>query len=95
MACSRLISSFFLVWLVAGLTVVQCAETESDNATVDPYDEQIERAFLIVHKKIFEPDVVIGKNMTVIVSIYNAGGRWAFSKLTHQALLYTAAVKKA
>lgn len=76
MALSGRSSSLFLLCLVVGLTAVHCAEADVADG-VDPYDDQIERAFLIVHKKIFEPDVVIGKNMTVIVSIYNAGGRYA------------------
>lgn len=72
---ARLSSSLLVLWLVVGLAAVQCADIEATDDNVDPVDDQIERAFLLVHKKIFEPDVVIGKNITVIVSIYNAGGR--------------------
>ena len=64
-----------LLCLICSASVAISQESDSTEASDDDYEEQVEKAFLIVRKKVFEPDVVIGRNITVTISIYNAGNR--------------------
>ena len=77
MARARSQWNLLILWLVLSAVYVQCLDAEDTGSTDEEYEEPVERAFLIVRKKIFEPDVILGKNMTVVVSIYNAGNRHA------------------
>ena len=74
----RLEKALLLLCLLATVPAFRAQDTDDSSADDDEdYEEPVQKGFLIVRKKIFEPDVILGKNMTVIVSIYNAGNRSA------------------
>ena len=72
---ARLSGILLLLWLVCSVSMLHAQESEEGVSGDEEYEEPVEKGFLIVRKKIFEPDVILGKNMTVTISIYNAGTR--------------------
>lgn len=72
-----------LLWLACAAQLNRALEVEDTDVSDDEYEEPVEKAFLIVRKKIFEPEkVVLGKNVTVVISVYNAGNRQATQAFT-------------
>ena len=61
-----------LLCLAAGGTAH--AQDDVEDASDDSFDI-IEKAFLLVRHKIDTVDLVLGKNTSVLVEIYNAGNR--------------------
>ena len=51
------------------------AQDDVEDTSDDSFDI-IEKAFLLVRHKIDTVDLVLGKNTSVLVEIYNAGNRW-------------------
>ena len=62
-----------LLCLAAGGTAH--AQDDLEDASDDSFDT-VEKAFLLVRHKIDTVDLVLGKNTSVLVEIYNAGNRY-------------------
>lgn len=72
---TRLAAAALLLGLLLCRIPVLNAQEDVEDASSgeEEYEEPVERGFLIVRKKIFEPDVILGKNVTVVISVHNAG----------------------
>lgn len=71
------VAALLLGLLLCTVPVLNAQEDVEDASSgEEEYEEPVERGFLIVRKKIFEPDVILGKNVTVVISVHNAGNRW-------------------
>lgn len=78
--------------LVAALLCVAAggsanAQDDVDDASDDFFDI-IEKAFLLVRHKIDTVDLVLGKNTSVLVEVYNAGNRCTLSAAVLSTLVH-------
>ena len=69
----RFALAFVALLLASSLVAVR---SQDDDVEVEDEEEvEEEKAFLITRKSIVETDIVVGKNATVLVEVYNAGTR--------------------
>lgn len=59
--------------LAAQFLVGRCQDEEVEIEDVEDVEE--EKAFLLTRKSIVEKEVVVGRNITVQIEVYNAGTR--------------------
>jgi Translocon-associated protein beta (TRAPB) len=64
--------------LVALVLLAASGRADEDDITVtDDEDEEEQMAFLIARKFLSNKELVVGKNVTVVVELFNAGSRCA------------------
>ena len=78
----------FIAVLVISIASVR-AESEEDEEDIYEYaeDEIEERAFIVAQQKIVETEVSDGTNVTVLLTLFNAGTRFYPPKLLPRAVL--------